>query len=192
MTESCRFTDLAAYRSFSVLASSRVLGLSCFVVLLALTACSVGPQMIVDAPDLVPVADMAGTLCRLRDGRLLVTVRNQGASTAGASAVEVVFGGAGTVTKVAPELVSGASIELLFDIPPHCFSPDCSFRITVNSTSTVQESNETNNVASGLCLRSARLPLRRSLIRFSHVNRCWVAGCFSVALVKNTAAGKLA
>ena len=153
MTRPRSFTDLAAYRTLSGLRWNRVLGLSCFVALLALTACTSGPQLIAYAPDLVPVADMAGRLCRLRDGKLLVTVRNQGASPAVASAIEVAFGSGETVAKVAPALASGASIELLFDIPPHCFSRDCRFRITVDSASAVEESNETNNVASGLCLR---------------------------------------
>lgn len=51
MTGPCSFADLSAYRYPSVLGSSRVLGLTCFVALLALTACSVGPQLIEAGPD---------------------------------------------------------------------------------------------------------------------------------------------
>ena len=37
-------------------------------------------------------------------------------------------------------------------IPPNCFQPDCSFRIIVDATNVVAESNEANNTASGTCI----------------------------------------
>jgi hypothetical protein len=37
-------------------------------------------------------------------------------------------------------------------IPAGCFTPDCGFQIVVDSASEVAESNESNNVADGLCL----------------------------------------
>ena len=43
-------------------------------------------------------------------------------------------------------------MNLFFPIPPACFHPDCSFRITVDSANQVTESDETNNTASGTCL----------------------------------------
>jgi subtilase family serine protease len=36
-------------------------------------------------------------------------------------------------------------------IPSGCFTPDCSFQIVVDAAQEVQESNEGNNFADGLC-----------------------------------------
>jgi hypothetical protein len=104
-----------------------------------------------DRPDLVPIPDANGDFCKLRDDMLVVTVRSQGTAAAGTSTTEVAFRG-GTVTQPTPALAPGASTDLLFQIPAGCFSPDCSFRITVDSISVVMESNEANNVAEGSCL----------------------------------------
>jgi subtilase family serine protease len=49
-------------------------------------------------------------------------------------------------------LAPNASVDLLFPIPPHCFDPDCDFRITVDVANAVAETNEGNNVATGVCL----------------------------------------
>jgi subtilase family serine protease len=46
----------------------------------------------------------------------------------------------------------GGSADLLFPIPAGCFDPDCEFRITVDVLNDVAESNEGNNMASGVCL----------------------------------------
>jgi hypothetical protein len=103
-------------------------------------------------PDLIPVPDESGSFCRRRDGQLVVTVRNQGAGPAGASTTTVDFGAHGTVSQPTPPLAAGAPIDLLFPIPVGCFDPDCDFRITVDATSVVAETNEGNNTASGTCL----------------------------------------
>lgn len=106
----------------------------------------------VGLPDLIPVPDESGSFCRRRDNSLIVTVHNQGAFGAGPSQTTVDFGGFGAVVMPTPALAAGASVDLAFPIPIGCFSPDCHFRITVDSSSVVVESNEANNTASGTCL----------------------------------------
>jgi CARDB len=105
-----------------------------------------------ELPDLVPVPDPTGSFCRIRDGKLLVTVKNQGAGPAGPSTAQVEFFGHGTVSMPTMALGPGAATDLLFAIPPGCFSPDCSFRITVDANSEVAEANEGNNAANGTCI----------------------------------------
>ena len=104
-----------------------------------------------DLADLVPEPDANGQFCRLRDGRLTVTARNQGGGAAGASSTRVDFGAA-PVTLPTPALPAGASHDHLVPLPGGCFDPDCEFRITVDSGAAVPEFDETNNTASGLCL----------------------------------------
>ena len=111
-------------------------------------------------PDLVPVNPQpnAGKLgfCR-RDpssGRLVVTVRNQGVGPAGPSHTTVNFTTGRTVTPVTvntPMIPAGTTVDVMAAIPSGCFTPDCAFQIVVDSASEVAESNETNNVADGLC-----------------------------------------
>jgi CARDB len=105
-----------------------------------------------ELPDLVPVPDASGSFCRRRDGKLVVTVKNQGAGPAGPSTTQVDFFAHGQVSQPTPPLAPNASTELLFDIPPGCFDPDCNFRITVDVNGEVAESNEGNNTADGICL----------------------------------------
>jgi hypothetical protein len=113
----------------------------------------VSPRRIrIGLPDLVPVPDENESFCRRRDGNLIVTVRNQGAFGAGPSMTTVDFGPHGTVTLPTPALAAGASVDLAFPIPFGCFDPDCHFRITVDSTGLIVESDEGNNTASGFCL----------------------------------------
>ena len=103
--------------------------------------------------DLVPVPDAAGSFCK-RDpaGRLVVTVRNQGTAAAGASTTRVEFAPGGPVDIPTPPIAAGASVDLPgIQIPGVCFNPDCNFRIIVDVNGVVAESNEMNNIASGLC-----------------------------------------
>ena len=103
-------------------------------------------------PDLIPVPDAAGSFCRRKDSKLVVTVRNQGAGPAGPSTTRVDFGGFGVQDQPTPALAPGASVDVVFDIPLGCFDPDCDFRIVVDVGGAVTESNEANNFASGTCL----------------------------------------
>jgi CARDB len=107
---------------------------------------------VVGLPDLIPVPDSTGSFCRIRDGQLVVTVRNQGSGLAGPSTTRVDFGAFGVVNVPTQALDPGDSVDVLAAIPPGCFSPDCGFRITVDATSQVTESNEGNNTASGICI----------------------------------------
>jgi hypothetical protein len=105
-----------------------------------------------EPPDLIPVPDPQTGFCRLKDGNLLVTVRNQGAGPAGPSTTEVNFVAHGTSTLPTIALGPGASTDVLFPIPFGCFDRDCEFRITVDALNEVAESNEGNNMGSGVCI----------------------------------------
>jgi hypothetical protein len=61
----------------------------------------------------------------------------------------------GTVSPVTvntPMIPAGNSVDVAATIPSGCFTPDCAFPIIVDAATEVQESNEANNVADGLCL----------------------------------------
>jgi hypothetical protein len=104
-------------------------------------------------PDLIPLPDPKTGFCR-RDpkGNLIVTVKNQGSADAAPSMTTVAFAQGGAFSQPTPPIPAGGSVNLFFPIPPACFHPDCSFRITVDSANQVTESDETNNTASGTCL----------------------------------------
>jgi hypothetical protein len=52
-----------------------------------------------------------------------------------------------------PAIAAGASVDLPgVPIPGNCFDPDCNFRIIVDVTGLVAESDELNNIAAGTCL----------------------------------------
>lgn len=107
----------------------------------------------VQLPDLVPVPDEDGSFCVRNDaGKLLVTVRNQGAADADASSTRVNFNNHGIVSLFTPELGAGQEHTHTVDIPFGCFDPDCEFTIVVDANDVVVESNEGNNVAKGVCM----------------------------------------
>jgi hypothetical protein len=115
-------------------------------------------------PDLIPKPKgapphTASHFCVIRDGKLVVTVRNQGPGPAGASRTAVDFFEFGKFSRSTDAL--GLPVpndtELLFDVPKGCLSPsglpDCRFRITVDAPpSSVAETNEANNTAEGECI----------------------------------------
>lgn len=108
-------------------------------------------------PDLVPFSP-SGTdptaFCRIeQNGKLLrVSVKNQGNADAGPSKTTVIFGNT-PLTLDTPAIPAGGSVDLLFKVPSGCFSPDCSFKITVDSNNQVDElNNEGNNSANGGCI----------------------------------------
>ena len=105
-----------------------------------------------DQPDLVPVPNENGSFCKIRNGKLVVTVKNQGAGAAVASRTGVDFGSHGQASLNTPALATGASTELVVDIPSGCHDPDCEFTIKVDSDSAVNESQESNNDGSGTCI----------------------------------------
>ena len=108
-------------------------------------------------PDLLPVnpqpsAGKLGFCRRDASGKLIVTIKNQGVAAAGPSQTTVKFANGGTVSVSTPALTAGASVDVTTATPPGCFRPDCSFEITADSALAVDESDETNNVAIGVCL----------------------------------------
>jgi hypothetical protein len=107
-------------------------------------------------PDLVPVnpkpSDGRLGFCRGDPGKLLITVKNQGAAPAGASHMTVKFPVGAPVSVNTPVLPVGVPVDLPVTIPFGCFQPDCPFEITVDSALEVDESDESNNVADGYCL----------------------------------------
>ena len=106
----------------------------------------------VGVPDLVAIPDASGSFCRRKDSTLTVTVKNQGASGAAPSTTQVDFLAFGKVSMPTPPLAPGASVDLLFAIPPGCFDPNCEFQITVDVNNEVNESEEGNNVVKSACL----------------------------------------
>jgi hypothetical protein len=104
-------------------------------------------------PDLIPLPDPETGFCKRDErGNLIVTVKNQGSSDAGASTTTVHFVPGGMFSQPTPPIAAGGSVDLVFPIPGPCFNPDCDFRIVVDSAHQVTESDETNNIASGTCL----------------------------------------
>ena len=102
--------------------------------------------------DLLPVPDERGEFCRRDGNKLLVEIRNQGTCRAGASTTRVDFGQHGSVDVSTPSIPAGSSTTLVVDIPLGCHDPDCEFTITADARNDVAETNEGNNVASGVCI----------------------------------------
>jgi hypothetical protein len=112
-------------------------------------------------PDLVVLNRVGvrnpGELCNLDPAaaapRLIVSVRNQGPASAGPSVTRVEFNPGGSFDLATPPVPPGAAVDLPpVRVPGNCFNPNCQFRITVDSASSVYESNAQNNSASGSCL----------------------------------------
>jgi hypothetical protein len=108
-------------------------------------------------PDLVPVKPLGtpgpGGFCKLdSQGRLLVSVRNQGSADAAASTTKVEFFPGGPRLLPTPPLVPGRLADLPpIDMPKACFNPNCRFQLTVDANNELMESNEGNNRAEGMC-----------------------------------------
>jgi hypothetical protein len=113
-------------------------------------------RVVLGLPDLVPVSDPQPGVGFCRGdgaGNLLVTVKNQGTAAAPASQTKVEFFPGGVFMLPTPPIPAGAQINLMpLPFPPGCFSPDCSFVITVDATGVVVESNEANNTGVGSCI----------------------------------------
>ena len=102
-------------------------------------------------PDLVPLPGTYG-FCQTDDqGRLIVTVKNQGTTSASSSSTKVEFIPGGTFYLNTPTIASGETAQMTLDIPSSCWNSDCDFRITVDDYNQVNEANEGNNSAMGAC-----------------------------------------
>lgn len=104
-------------------------------------------------PDLLPVPGPDGHFCRISNGRMLVTVRNQGTAAATATITEIDFLQGTRENAATPALAAGAAADVSFAIPAGFLSGEGNhpFRITADKGATQAESNETNNVAAGNC-----------------------------------------
>jgi hypothetical protein len=97
-------------------------------------------------PDLIPVAG-----CQRKGSQLLVTIRNQGTADAPPSTTRLDFGPAGAVDTSTPPVPANGSVEILVNAPQSC-ATSCRFRITVDVSDQVDESDETNNVVDSTCI----------------------------------------
>jgi hypothetical protein len=108
--------------------------------------------------DLLPIGrpDLTGppSFCKVdNQGRLIVTVKNQGNANARASTTTVEFFPGGLFSLPTPAIPAGGTVDLApLNIPAGCYNPDCEFKITVDSNNQIKESNEGNNIANGSCL----------------------------------------
>ena len=92
--------------------------------------------------------------CRRPDPgeNLVVRVRNQGnKSIFRHSTVLVVFNPGGPREGNARPIGSGDFTDVKFEIPTGWFDPDGDFKITVDANNDINETNEDNNGAVGIC-----------------------------------------
>ncbi|MEX0759377.1 MAG: CARDB domain-containing protein, partial [Tistlia sp.] len=83
-------------------------------------------------------------------------VRNIGAGDAGPSELRLDFGDGSSASAPVGALPAGDSATVSADIPGSCYATgSCLFDLTADGAATVAETDETNNEASGLCLRPA-------------------------------------
>ena len=133
-----------------------------------------GLELACTTPDLLPLptagsTDPTGFCRRDSQGNLHVLVQNQGGGAAGAFTTSILFNVPGApggnlcgdcfeVDVLTPGGLAGfAGTDLTVPMPSGCVSTDsrfsCEFKIAVDSTSAVAESNEANNNAFGECQR---------------------------------------
>jgi len=102
--------------------------------------------------DLIPLPPTNGNFCRRDEaGRLIITVMNQGTADAIPSITRIEFANGERQLVATPAIPAGRSVEVLATFPTSCFNPTCTFRIAVDSTDVVSETNEGNNAAGGTC-----------------------------------------
>ena len=84
---------------------------------------------------------------------LRIVVRNQGGGDAGPSVTQVDFDHNPPIQVPTPPVPANSEVQVEVKIPKGCFEGDlpCNFRITVDATSVVAESDESNNTDSGFC-----------------------------------------
>jgi hypothetical protein len=104
------------------------------------------------AADLVPEKTRP-SFCNISSQGLVITVSNRGGSAALPSLTRVDFANGGGFSLPTPSILPNNSVDLSpIRIPSSCFSPDCNFSITVDATNLVDELDESNNTADGLCI----------------------------------------
>jgi len=108
-------------------------------------------------PDLVPftTSSTPGAIgyCQRSNGQLVIMVKNQGNATAPASTTLVEFTPGGQVFLPTPAIPEGEVVDLTpISIPAEAWNPDADFNIAVDTYNVVNESEEGNNEAQGMCL----------------------------------------
>lgn len=103
-------------------------------------------------PDLIPRETQPNYCERDAEGRLIVTIRNQGEADAPASTTRIVFGSGETADRSTPPLAIGAEASLGPIPVPRSGEGLLPFTITADVEGTVAEMNEPNNIAFGGCL----------------------------------------
>lgn len=120
--------------------------------LLLLTGVACGRRA--DLTTFSPSAGPARVDCLLDEkGRLAVTVTNQGKRDCKATTTEIVFASLPPVRLPTRPVGRGTSVSVFYPIPDVCFAPQCRFEVRVDAKDEVQEANEGNNSAAGLCRR---------------------------------------
>jgi subtilase family serine protease len=76
-----------------------------------------------------------------------VTLGNQATAAAASSVTTVAFSSGQKVSQTTPSLPPNDAVDLFFNIPSGCFSPDSRFTITVDSDDEITEINESDNRA---------------------------------------------
>ena len=119
-----------------------------------LSGCNTGPDLAPKNPN--PELGRNG-FCRLTDDgeNLIVTIVNikdKGASDSSLTVDFHILDQDVPVQTSIGELPGNSSGDVQVEIPSGCFSADCSFTIEVDSEEQVNESNENNNQAKGICI----------------------------------------
>jgi hypothetical protein len=91
--------------------------------------------------------------CNIDGNDLVVRVKNVGTSDAPPVDVIVEFHSSTTSQIVTTPPIPGLTeVEVRVTIPPGCFDPDCSYRITVDPNNLINEVKEDNNVQEAICI----------------------------------------
>lgn len=90
--------------------------------------------------------------CRRDDNNLIVRVRNQSNSDVIIPSTTIVTFFDGPQSGTVGPMAGGASFDVMIPIPSGCFSPDCSFKISVDANDDIDEDREDNNKADGICI----------------------------------------
>lgn len=108
------------------------------------------------AADLVPLprsGNAASTIDYCIEGGVGVSVRNAGNRNAAPSTVTLQFPVGAPIDIATPAIDAGKTVDLVpIPIPAGCFTPDCGFKITVDSRGQVAEGRENNNQGGGICV----------------------------------------
>ena len=103
-------------------------------------------------PDLIPRETQPNYCERDAQGRLIVTIRNQGEADAAASTTRIVINNRETVERATPPLAVGQEAALEPIPMPRSGEGTLPFTITADATDSVREMDEPNNKVYGGCL----------------------------------------